>query len=50
MLIIIGILNEKTNELTIYTILCPNVTIFHRQKLSNLFQMQEKLKVCRNSK
>ena len=49
-LIITGISNEKTNELTIYGILCWNVTIFYRQELASLFQVQEKLKACRNSK
>ena len=34
MLIITGISNEKTNLLTIYGILCRNVTIFYRQELS----------------
>ena len=50
MLIITGILNEKTNELTIYGILCRNITILYRQELASLFQVQEKLKACRNSK
>ena len=50
MLIITGISNEKTNALTIYGTLCRNVTIFYRQELGSLFQVQEKLKVCRNSK
>ena len=50
MLIITGISNEKTNELTIYGILCQNITIFYRQELASLFQVQEKLKACRNSK
>ena len=50
MLIITGISNEKTNELIIYGILCWNVTIFYRQELSSLFQVQEKLKACRSSK
>ena len=50
MLIITGISNEKTNELTIYGILCRNVTIFYRQKLASLFQVQEKLNACWNSK
>ena len=45
-LIITGISNEKTNELTIYGILCWNVTIFCRQELVSLFQVQEKLKLC----
>ena len=49
MLIITGISNEK-NELTIYAILFQNVTIFYREKLASLFQVQEKLKACRNSK
>ena len=45
MLIITGISNEKTNES-----LCRNVTIFYRQELASLFQVQEKLKACRSSK
>ena len=49
-LIITGISNEKTNEVTIYGILCWNVTIFYRQKLISLFQVQEKLKACSSSK
>ena len=49
-LIIARISNDKTNELAIYAILCRNVTIFYRQKLASLFEIQEKLKVCRNSK
>ena len=50
MLIITGIYNEKTNELTIYGILYLNVTIFYRQNLTSLFQVQEKLQACMNSK
>ena len=50
MLIITGISNEKTNELTIYGILCRKVTILYRQELASLFQVQEKLKACRSSK
>ena len=50
MLITTRISNEKTKELTIYGILCWNVTIFYRQELASLFQLQEKLKVCRSSK
>ena len=51
MLIITGISNKKqTNELTIYGILCRNVTAFYRHKLASLFQVQEKLKACRSSK
>ena len=50
MLIITGTSNEKTNELTMYGILCRNVTIFYRQELASLFQVQEKLKACRSSK
>ena len=45
-----GIFNEKTNALTVYGILCQNVTIFYRQILGFLFQVQEKLKARRNSK
>ena len=48
MLIIAGISNQKkTNELIICGILCRNVTILHRQELTFLFQMQEKLKTFR---
>ena len=50
MLTIIGISNEKTNELTIYGILYGNATIFYRRELASLFQVQEKLKTCRSSK
>ena len=50
MLIFTGISNETTNELTLYAMLCENVKIFYRQELASLFQMQEKLKMCRNSK
>ena len=38
MLIITEISNEKRNELTIYGILCRNVTRFYRQELASLFQ------------
>ena len=47
---ITGISSEKTNELTIYAILCRNVTIFYQPKLASLFKGQEKLKAFRNSK
>ena len=50
MLIITGIFNEKANELTIYGMLCWNVTIFYWQELAYLFQVEEKLKACRDSK
>ena len=50
MLIIIGISNEKTNELTTHGKLCRNVTIFYRPELASLFQVQEKLKACTSSK
>ena len=40
----------KKHELTIYGVLCLNVTIFYRQGLPSLFQVQKKLKVCRSSK
>ena len=48
MLIIIEIFNETKNEL--YAILYQNVAIFDWQELVSLFQVQEKLKTCRNSK
>ena len=50
MLLNTEISDETRNELTIYATLCRNVTIFYRQKLASLFQVQEKLKKCRNSK
>ena len=49
-LIITVISNEKTNELTIYAILCRNVAVFYQQNLASLFQVQVKLKIRRNSK
>ena len=50
MLTITGISNEKTNALIIYGILCRNVTVFYRQEVASLFQVQEKLKAWRSSK
>ena len=50
MLIITGISNGKTNELTKYGILHWNVTMFYRQELASLIRVQEKLKTCRRSK
>ena len=50
MLIVTGISNEKTNELTIYGILRRNITVLYRQKLASLLQVQEKLKACSSSK
>ena len=41
---ITGISNETRNELTKYAILYQNVSIFYRQELASLFQVQEKLK------
>ena len=49
-IIFTGISNDKTDELTIYGILCQNITIFYRQELASLFQVQEILKACRSSK
>ena len=47
MFIITGILNEKSNELTICAILCQNI-MFYRQEQSSLFQVQEfKMKLFR---
>ena len=48
--IIAVIFNEKPNELEIYVKLCQNVTIFYQKELVSSFQMQEKLRVCGNSK
>ena len=45
-LIITVISNEKSNESTIYVKLCRNVTMFYRQELASLFQVQEKLRTC----
>ena len=50
MLMTTAISNGKTNALTIYGILCRKVTIFYRQELASLFQVQKKLKACRSSK
>ena len=50
MLIITRISNETTKLINIYAILCENVTVFYRQELASLFQVQDKLKACRNSK
>ena len=50
MLNITGIANEKRNELTIYAILCQNITIFYQKELASSSQVQKKLKACRNSK
>ena len=49
-IIIFRISDETRNELTIYAILCQNVTIFYLQELVSLFQVQEKLKTPRISK
>ena len=50
MLIITGISNQETNELTVYGVLRRSVTTFYRQELPSLFQVQEKLKAFRSSK
>ena len=47
---ILRISNEKTNYLTLYGVLCRNVTTFYGQELPSQFQVQEKLKACRLSK
>ena len=52
MLINTGISNEKkkqTNELALFGISYPNIIILYRLKLGHLFQVQEKMKACRNS-
>ena len=49
--IITEISNKTTNKLTIYAILFRiNVTTCYRQELAYLFQVQGKLRECRNSK
>ena len=50
MLISTGISSEKTKELTIYGILCRNVTMFYLKELAFLFKVQKELKACRNLK
>ena len=50
LLTIIVISHEATKELTIYALLCAHVTILYWQELASLFQVQEKFKVCINSK
>ena len=50
MLIITGISTEKTNELNTYAMSCRNITIFYRQKLAFLFQLQDKLYAFSDSK
>ena len=35
--IITGISNETRNEITIYAILCQNVTVFYQKELPSLF-------------
>ena len=41
--------NKTTIELTIHTKSCWNMTIFYRQETVSLFQVQEKLRACKNS-
>ena len=48
-LIITVISNKTTNELTIFETLRRKVTIFYRQELTSLCQVQKKLRACRNS-
>ena len=49
-LIITVISNETSNELTIFAKLCRNITVLYRQEIASLFQVQEKLRACGNSK
>ena len=49
MLTITEISNEKNKWIKQYGILCRNVTIYYRQELVSLFEVQEKLKACRSS-
>ena len=48
-LIITVISNEIANGLAIYAKLCRSDTIFFRQEIASLFQVQGKLRACRNS-
>ena len=48
-LIITGISNETSNQLTIYAIFCGNVTIFYQQELASLRQVQENLKAYKKA-
>ena len=48
-LIITVISNEIANGLAIYAKLCRSGTIFFRQEIASLFQVQGKLRACRNS-
>ena len=50
MSIITRISNETRNEITIYAKSCRSVTVFYRKELASLFQVQEKLKTCKDSK
>ena len=36
--------NETTNALTIYSMLCQNITILYQQELASLFQIKKKIK------
>ena len=42
--------NETTNALTIYSMLCQNITILYQQELASLFQIKKKLRARRNLK
>ena len=50
MSIITVISNETRNEITIYAILCQNVTVFYQKELTFLLRVQEKIKICRDPK
>ena len=50
MSIITRISNETRNEITIYAKSCRSVTVFYWKELASLFQVQEKLKTCKDSK
>ena len=47
MLITTVISNETTNKFSKYAKLFQNVTMFYRQQLASLFQVEEKLETCR---
>ena len=48
-LVVTEISNEKTDELTMYRILCQNITIFYRKELA-FFSSARKLKAFISSK
>ena len=48
-MLIITVINNEKNDLTIYVKLSRNFTMFYRLGKSSLSQVQEKLRACGNS-